>query len=93
MTLSQTQKWITWSGYAFENICLNHIDKIKMSLGISGVITNQYGFIVKATDITAGTQIDLIIDRQDQVISLCEMKFYNDYFQLSKIDGENLRRN
>jgi len=92
VTLSQTQKWITWIGYAFENICLNHIDKIKMSLGISGVITNQYGFIVKATDITAGTQIDLIIDRQDQVISLCEMKFYNDYFQLSKIDGENLRR-
>jgi len=92
VALSQTQKWITWSGYAFENICLNHIDKIKMSLGISGVITNQYGFIVKATDITAGTQIDLIIDRQDQVISLCEMKFYNDYFQLSKIDGENLRR-
>jgi hypothetical protein len=92
VALSQTQKWITWSGYAFENICLNHIDKIKKSLGISGVITNQYGFIVKATDISAGTQIDLIIDRQDQVISLCEMKFYKEKYQLSKMDADNLRR-
>ena len=78
VALSQTQKCIIWSGYAFENICLNHIDKIKKSLGISGVITNQYGFIVKATDISAGTQIDLIIDRNDKVISLCEMKFYKE---------------
>jgi hypothetical protein len=36
-----------------------------MALGISGAVTNQYGFIVKATDISAGTQIDLIIDRND----------------------------
>ena len=92
VALSQTQKCIIWSGYAFENICLNHIDKIKKSLGISGVITNQYGFIVKATDISAGTQIDLIIDRHDQVISLCEMKFYKEYYQLSIMDGDNLRR-
>jgi hypothetical protein len=83
VALSQTKKWIYWSGYAFENICLNHIDKIKKSLGISGVVSNQYGFIVKATDISAGTQIDLIIDRHDQVISLCEMKFYKEKYQLS----------
>ena len=90
--LSQTQKWITQSGYTFVNICLNHIDKIKKSLGISGVVSNQYCFIVKATDIGAGTQIDLIIDMHDQVISLCEMKFYKEKYQLSKMDGDNLRR-
>jgi hypothetical protein len=90
--LSQTQQWKSWSGYAFENICLNHIDKIKSALGIGGVITNQYGFFVKSTEISAGAQIDLLIDRQDHVISLCEMKFYNDYYQLSKMDADNIRR-
>jgi hypothetical protein len=90
--LSQTQQWKSWSGYAFENICLNHIDKIKSALGISGVITNQYGFFVKSTELSAGAQIDLLIDRQDHVISLCEMKFYNDYYQLSKMDADNIRR-
>jgi hypothetical protein len=90
--LSQTQQWKSWSGYAFENICLNHIDKINKSLGISCVITNQYGFIVKATDISAGTQIDLILDGKDQVISLCEMKFYKEKYQLSKMDADNIRR-
>jgi AAA+ ATPase superfamily predicted ATPase len=90
--LSQTQQWKSWSGYAFENICLNHIDKIKSALGIGGVITNQYGFFVKSTELSAGAQIDLLIDRQDHVISLCEMKFYNDYYQLSKMDADNIRR-
>jgi hypothetical protein len=91
-SLSKTQTWITWSGYAFENICFHHIDNIKVALGIAGVHTNQYSFLAKTTDEIEGTQIDLLIDRQDSVISLCEVKFYNDELVLTKEDADNLRR-
>ena len=90
--LSQTQAWITWSSYAFENICLQHVNKIKAALGIAGVHTNQYSFLSKATEEAEGAQIDFLIDRQDNVISLCEVKFYNDEWMLSKTDADNLRR-
>lgn len=91
-SLSQTQTWITWSGYAFENICFHHIDNIKAALGIAGVHTNQYSFLSKPSDENEGAQIDLLIDRQDNVISLCEVKFYNDELVLTKADVDGLRR-
>ena len=91
-SLSQTQTWITWSGYAFENICFQHIDKVKSALGIAGIHTNQYSFLAKTNEENEGAQIDLLIDRQDNVISLCEVKFYNDEWVLSKTDADNLRR-
>ncbi|MGB0929619.1 MAG: ATP-binding protein [Chitinophagales bacterium] len=52
--LSQTQSWKSWSGYAFENICLQHIDKIKAALGITGVYTKQFSFLSKASAKTEG---------------------------------------
>lgn len=90
--LSQTQSWKSWSGYAFENICLQHIDKIKIALGISGVHTRHFSFLAKATEENQGTQIDLLIDRADNAISICEVKFYNDEFSLSKEVADKLRR-
>ncbi len=91
-TLSQTQSWKSWSGYAFENICLQHIDKIKQALGIAGVHTRQYSFFSKGTEESDGVQIDLLIDRNDNAITLCEMKFYNDDVVLNKETGDKLRR-
>lgn len=91
-TLSQTQSWKSWSGYAFENICFQHIDKIKAALGISGLHTNQFSFYAKTTETQQGTQIDLLIDRQDNAINLCEIKFYNDEFVITKAYAENLRQ-
>lgn len=91
-TLSQTQSWKSWSGYAFENVCLQHIDKLKATLGITGVHTRQYSFWTKGDQDSEGAQIDLLIDRNDHVINLCEMKFYNDEVSLSKEDADKLRR-
>ncbi|MFK7979120.1 MAG: ATP-binding protein [Saprospiraceae bacterium] len=91
-SLSQTQTWKSWSGYAFENICLQHIDEIKKALGITGVHTRQLSFQTKATADRAGTQIDLLIDRQDNTISLCEIKFYKEEWTLDKSDAVNLRQ-
>ncbi len=91
-SLSQTQSWKSWSGYAYENICFQHIDKIKAALGISGVHTRYLSFIVKATDEHEGAQVDLLIDRMDNAISICEVKFYNDEYALTKEEADNIKR-
>ena len=90
--MNQTQVWKTWTGYAFENICLLHIHNIKASLGVSGVQSSQYSFIAKGTDEYEGVQIDLLIDRQDNVINLCEIKFYNEEMFFTKADAQNIQR-
>lgn len=71
--LSQTQSYKTWSGYAFENICLKHIPEIKKALGISGVYSLLSSFYKKGTATEPGAQIDLLIDRNDQFINLFEI--------------------
>ena len=68
-----------WSGYAFEQVCLHHIPQIKAALGISGVATSVSSWVGE-TDGKKTGQIDLIIDRRDEVINLCEMKYsLNEY--------------
>lgn len=72
--------WRAWSGYAYENICLQHIDSIKKALGISGVYSEFSSWLHKEK----GVQIDLLIDRRDHVINLCEIKFSQKTFSLTK---------
>jgi len=78
-----------WSGYAFEQVCLAHILMIKKGLGISGIQTNTSSWIGKSGDQSA--QIDLLIDRRDQVINICEMKFSMSPFNISKKYAEDIR--
>jgi len=89
--LSQTQSYKSWSGYAFESICLKHLECIKKALGISGVYTHSSSYYKKGTAKTKGLQIDLLIDRNDHVINLCEMKFYQADFKLTKAIAKKLR--
>lgn len=72
-----------WRGFAFENVCFNHIEQIKRSLGISGVITDASAWSKKDDD-ADGTQIDLLISRNDNVINMCEIKYYNGEFKVNK---------
>ncbi|WP_300602031.1 ATP-binding protein [Niabella sp.] len=74
-----------WSGYAFEQVCLAHIKEIKQALGISGVQTSVSSWTGE------GAQIDLVIDRKDQVINLCEMKFSLNNFTITKKYAGDLR--
>jgi len=89
--LSQTQAYKTWSGYAFESICLKHIPQIKKALGIAGVYSLATTFSKRGTEQEEGTQIDLVIDRNDHVINLFEIKFYNTEFTLTKSYSKKLR--
>ncbi len=70
-----------WSGLAFERLCIQHIEQIQMALGISGVSCNCYAWLYKNTE-HKGTQIDLVIDRQDNIINLCEIKYTRKAFAI-----------
>ena len=73
-----------WRGNAFEICCVNHVSEIKAALGISGVETMEYAW--KSEKSAQGAQIDLLIDRKDGVINLCEMKFTDDAFEVDKVE-------
>lgn len=81
--LSNQSTYTAWSGYAFENICMQHIEQIKAALGISGIFSNTSSWKFKGNDELPGTQIDMLIDRADQVINLCEAKFTKDNFAIT----------
>ena len=74
---------ITWRGHAFENVCFNHIEQIKKALGISGISTTQSAW-TKMGEEYKGTQIDMIISRKDNIVNMCEMKYYGEAFMVDK---------
>lgn len=88
----QTPKYQAWSGYAFECLCLKHITSIKKALGIPALYTEESSFISKGNETTQGIQIDMLIDRKDNAINICEMKFLSNEMTVSKEYATVLRR-
>ena len=84
MTLQTMSQYIAWSGIAFERICFAHQQQIKNVLGISGVVSKVYAY--RDSDM----QIDMVIDRNDGVIDLCEMKFSKNKFTIDEDYDEKL---
>jgi AAA+ ATPase superfamily predicted ATPase len=78
-----------WSGYGFELVCMEHLAQIKQKLGIAGVLTRTAAW--RSRDKENPAQVDLIIDRNDKVINLCEMKYAAEEFVIDKKYDENLR--
>jgi hypothetical protein len=81
---------MAWCGYAFERLCMSHIGQIKQRLGISGVITEVYAF--RSLKKKGGAQIDIVIDRRDDTINLCECKYVNKPYVLTEKDAAELER-
>jgi uncharacterized protein len=80
-----SSSWTSWSGYAFENICMKHIDPLKNAIGIKDVQTDVSLWRYQPKDKTEkGAQIDLLIDRNDSCINVCEMKFSTGPFDITK---------
>lgn len=88
--LSDLPKWKVWSGYAFENVCLTHITQIRKALSIAGMSSSVSSFIARPKDGLPGTQIDLIIDRGDQSINICEIKFSVSDYVVTKKEVDNI---
>lgn len=80
--LSQTPAYKAWAGFSFETICMKHAEEIKDALRISGIRSTEGSWIGKGDE--SGAQVDLLIDRDDNVINLCEMKFSNAPFRIDK---------
>ena len=87
-----TPTYNAWNGLAFERVCFQHVAQLKQALGISGVQTNVFAWQVEASDDgLAGAQIDMVIDRDDHVANLCEMKFSDEEYRLSSAEDKRLR--
>jgi hypothetical protein len=89
MRFCTTPGHAAWAGYAFEILCLMHIPQIRKALGISGVLTEIYSW--RSTSHDPGAQIDLVIERGDQVVNLCEMKCASSEHTIDKAYDMNLR--
>lgn len=87
-----TAAYHAWSGYAFENFCLRHINKIVDALKISGMKYNLASFYAKKTAKSDGAQIDILLDRADQSINLIECKFFKQEFYLSSDEARKIKR-
>jgi hypothetical protein len=84
-----TPSHAAWSGLAFEKTCLLHLPQIKQKLGISGVMTEAYGW--KSSESDPGAQVDLVIDRADRIINLCEAKYSTGEYAIDKRSDLSLR--
>lgn len=78
----------SWAGFAFENICHGHLYQIKKALQIGGVITRSYYW--SSSDKKQGAQIDILLERDDDVINIIECKYYNKEFTIDKSYAKNL---
>jgi uncharacterized protein len=89
MNTFELPSYKAWCGYAFELVCLYHVDQIKESLGIAAVDTNISSW--RSSTLNNGAQIDLVIDRRDRVINICEMKYSINKFTIDKKYDTELR--
>lgn len=86
-----SNKIVSWQGIAFEQICLSHVESIRKALGINGINTVTSKMIIASEKAGDGGQIDLVIERSDRNVNLCEMKFYSSEVALDQKENLKLR--
>lgn len=86
---SRTSTLLSWQGLAFERVAMQHINQIKQRLGISGISVDYYQW--RSKELTPAAQIDLILDRTDGVVNVCEMKFSSTPYLIKKAEYEKLQ--
>ncbi len=90
---SQTQSWKIWAGYAFEAVCFKHINQVCRALEINGIAyeTGSWRRIAPGGDSAPGAQVDLLVDRSDGIINICELKHHNQKFSIDKSYANRLK--
>ncbi len=85
-TKSKTPAALSWAGYVFETICLKHVDQIREALEIQTISSDcgSWRFISTKGSKEMGAQIDLLFDREDGIITLCEIKYSENMFSVDK---------
>lgn len=91
--IQQSPAWHSWAGYAFEAICYKHITQISSALNVSPTaIPYTWRYIPKKSSKEQGAQIDLLFDRDDDSITICEIKYTTQPFTIDKQYAEKLQR-
>ena len=86
-----SNRTVSWQGIAFEQICLSHIESIRRALGINGITTTTSNMIIPSEKPGDGGQLDLVIERGDRHVNLCEMKFYSSEVSIDQKENLKLR--
>lgn len=86
---SNTPAVNSWEGYAFEQVCFSHIKQIKRALGIGGISTKISSW--KSADKENGAQIDMVIERSDKLVNICEIKFAGGEYTITADYAKKLR--
>lgn len=89
-SIYQTQPWNIWSGYAFEAVCSKHLGKIQARLNIPNGSQAASWVYKSQSKEDSGAQIDLVFDRPDNSVTLCEIKYRTDSFVVDKAYAANL---
>jgi uncharacterized protein len=92
LTQLNTNLYNAWAGITFELIYYLHISKIEKALGITGIYTKHHYLLLKNDTNNLASQIDMIIERADKSINLCEVKFSDGEYTMNKAEAENFRR-
>ena len=79
----------TWLGLAYERVCLTHTEQLLQAMHLDSISTTQYAWRSKVSQ--PATQIDLIIERADDMINLCEVKYSKDEYRISQEEDQKLR--
>jgi uncharacterized protein len=93
---SNQTTWKIWAGLSFESTCYKHIDQIRKALKIDpGATVGTWRFAPKAKRTQEavqqeGAQIDLLFDRLDGAITLCEIKYSDNPFAIDKSYAQEL---
>lgn len=80
-----------WRGISFENVCFSHVCQIKKALGVENVVSSESSWIVQGDETHQGTQIDMLISRDDRIVNLCEIKFLSKEYEPQTDDETKLR--
>jgi len=89
--LATSATWKSWSGIVFESICMKHVHQLKKALGIAGVHTEVSVWRHRPAKDIQGAQIDLLIDRQDMCINVCEIKFTTGKYEITNRYAQELQ--
>jgi len=88
--ITDTPAWYAWAGLAYENVCMQHVPQIKEALKLTAISTEESAW--RGGDSVAQAQIDLLIERADNIIHICEMKFSKGIFSIEKKYAAELRQ-
>jgi len=91
--IQSSPAWHSWSGYAFELICYKHIPEISKALNISpNALAYAWRYAPTKNSSESGAQIDLLFDRNDDTITVCEIKYTEKPYSIDKSYAQRLKQ-